>query len=154
MELLREFQVDYALIEHDKSGKTSELAADAIGEKRGNIVKSMLLKNDKSEYLGIVIDGDQRIDFKRVQECAKASGRFGSDKFGLARPNEVKAALGFGIGGVPPFAFYMSGIPAIVDSGVMGKDHVVGAAGDEFSGIRFSPKEFAKVGYLIGQVGK
>ena len=154
MELLREFQVDYALIEHDKSGKTSELAADAIGEKRGNIVKSMLLKNDKSEYLGIVIDGDQRIDFDKVRECARTEGKFKSNKFSFARPEEIKVALGFDIGGVPPFAFYMSGIAAFVDSGVMRKDHVVGAGGNEFSGIRFSPKEFSKFGYLVGAVGK
>lgn len=153
-ELLGELRIEYALIEHKESGKTSESAAAATGEGRGSIVKSMLLKNGKSEYLGVIVGGDQRIDFGRVRECARASGRFGSGKFGLARPDEIKAALGFEIGGVPPFAFYMSGIPAIVDSGVMGKDHVVGAGGDEFSGIRFSPKEFAKVGYLAGQVGK
>ena len=114
----------------------------------------MLLKNDKSEYLGVVIDGDQRIDFDKVRECARTGGKFKSNKFSFARPDEIKVALGFDIGGVPPFAFYMSGIAAFVDSGVMRKDHVVGAGGNEFSGIRFSPKEFSKFGYLVGIVGK
>jgi Cys-tRNA(Pro)/Cys-tRNA(Cys) deacylase len=152
--VLGELSIEYVLIEHKESGKTSESAAAAMGEERGSIVKSMLLKSGKSEYLGVVVGGDQRIDFAKVRECAHTTGRFGPDKFGLARPDEIKAALGFEIGGVPPFAFYMSGIPAIVDSGVMGKDYVVGAGGDEFSGIRFSPKEFAKVGYLVGQICK
>ena len=154
LELLKEFQVEYTLIEHGQSGKTSELAANAIGEKRGNIVKSMLLKNDKSEYLGVVVDGDQRIDFDKVRECARAKGAFRSNKFSFARPEEIKAVLGFEMGGVPPFAFYMNGIPAFIDSGVMKKDHVVGAGGNEFSGIRFAPREFAKFNYVEGNVGK
>ena len=105
IELLSEFQVEYELLEHGKSGKTSEAAANAIGEKRGNIVKSMLLKNDKSEYLGIIVDGDQKIDFDKVRECARTKGNFCSNKFSFARPEEIKTALGFEIGGVPPFGF-------------------------------------------------
>src|SRR5271157_2766092 len=135
-ELLGELRVEYSLIEHAGSGKTSESAADAAGEERSSIVKSMLLKNGKSEYLGVIVGGDQRIDFGKVREAARASGRFGSDKFGLARPDEVKAALGFEVGGVPPFAFYMGGIVAFVGARVMEKEYVFGAGGNEFSGIR------------------
>jgi prolyl-tRNA editing enzyme YbaK/EbsC (Cys-tRNA(Pro) deacylase) len=148
-ELLGELRIEYVLIEHKESGKTSESAADATGEDRANIVKSMLLKSGKSGYVGVIVGGDRMMDFGKVRECAGASR-----KFSLARPEEVKAALGFEIGGVPPFAFYMGGIAAFVDAAVMEKSHVVGAAGDEFSGIRFSPKEFAKVGYGVGQVSK
>jgi prolyl-tRNA editing enzyme YbaK/EbsC (Cys-tRNA(Pro) deacylase) len=153
VELLREFRVEYTLIEHAESGKTSESAAHAIGEKRSNIVKSMLLRNDRSEYLGIIVDGDQKIDFYKVRECARTTGGFGSNKFSFARPDEIKTVLRFEIGGVPPFAFYMNGIAAFVDSGVMRKEFVVGAGGNEFSGIKFSPKEFAKFGYTVADIG-
>jgi prolyl-tRNA editing enzyme YbaK/EbsC (Cys-tRNA(Pro) deacylase) len=148
-ELLKDLRVEYSLIEHKESGRTSESAADATGEDRANIVKSMLLKSGKSGYVGVIVGGNRMVDFGKVRERAGAGG-----KFSLARPDEVKAALGFEIGGVPPFAFYMGGIAAFVDAAVMGKGHVVGAAGDEFSGIRFSPKEFAKVGYSVGEVSK
>ncbi len=152
--MLNELQVEYSLIEHSKSGKTSELAAEAMGEERGNIIKSMLLKNDKSEYLGIVIGGDQKIDFDKLRECARAKGKFKSNKFSLARPEEIKKMLGFDVGGVPPFAFYMNGIAAFVDTGVEKKDHVIGAGGNEFSGIRFSPGELSKFGYLFKEVSR
>ncbi len=153
-ELLAEFHVDYSLIEHAKSGKTSEAAASATGEERGNIVKSMLLRNGQSEYLGVIVCGDRRMDFGKVGECARSDGSFSSDNFVLARPDEIRTALGFDVGGIPPFAFYMGGVAAFVDSLVMVKDHVFGAAGSEFSGIRFSPREFAKFGYSVREVIK
>lgn len=149
LKLLKECGVCYTLIDHAEGGKTSEMAAKASGEELGGIVKSMLLKDGRSGYLGIIVGGDRRIDLRKAREAAKASS-----KLGFARPEEVKAALGFEVGEVPPFAFYMSGIAAIVDSRIMERERVVGAGGSEFRGIRFSPKEFEKFGYAVGDVAE
>jgi MoaA/NifB/PqqE/SkfB family radical SAM enzyme/prolyl-tRNA editing enzyme YbaK/EbsC (Cys-tRNA(Pro) deacylase) len=153
-DLLMEFQVKYELIRHDQTGKTTELAKIALGEKSSNILKAILLKNAKSEYLGMIVAGDRKIDFDKLKDIAKSSGNFTSYKFSFATPEEIKAKLGFEKGGVPPFAFYLGGITTLVDEKVMQKEYVIGAGGSEFTGLKFAPKEFEKFRYVVADIGK
>jgi len=146
-DILQEFSVKHEFIHHGKSGKTTEEASNALAEPNSNIIKSILLKTEKGEYLGVIIRGDTSIDFKKLKQHS-------SKKFSFASPEEIKEMLGFELGGVPPFAFYLSKISAVVDARVIQNEYIVWAGGNEFTGLKFSPKEFAKFNYEVADVSK
>lgn len=76
--------------EHDASTRTAEDAAAAAGCELGQIVKSLVFMRDGEPVL-VLCAGDRRVD----------TGRLGGD-VRRATPDEVRAATGFAIGGVPP----------------------------------------------------
>jgi prolyl-tRNA editing enzyme YbaK/EbsC (Cys-tRNA(Pro) deacylase) len=80
----------------DRSTKTCELAAEAVGCEVGQIVKSLVFTADGVPVLALVA-GDRRGDSAEIARLAgAASVRF-------ADPDMVRAATGYAIGGVSPY---------------------------------------------------
>jgi prolyl-tRNA editing enzyme YbaK/EbsC (Cys-tRNA(Pro) deacylase) len=76
--------------EHDGSTRTAEEAAAAAGCELGQIVKSLVFVSG-GEPLLVLCAGDRRVDTVRLGGDVRR-----------ATPDEVRAATGFAIGGVPP----------------------------------------------------
>lgn len=80
----------------DRSTKTCELAAEAVGCEVGQIVKSLVFVADARPVLALVA-GDRRGD-------TEAIGRLlGASKVRFADADTVRAATGYAIGGVSPY---------------------------------------------------
>ncbi|HDI60259.1 MAG TPA: YbaK/EbsC family protein, partial [Desulfobacteraceae bacterium] len=78
------------------STRTSREAADRVGCDVGQIAKSLVFREKKSDRPVLVIaSGVNRVDLKKIEA---ATGL----KLGRADGNYVKARVGFAIGGVPP----------------------------------------------------
>ena len=77
-------------------GATAQDAADAVGCRLGQIVKSLVLVCDGTPVLALV-PGDRRADPRRVARVV------GARHARIARPEEVVAATGFEPGAVSPF---------------------------------------------------
>ncbi|HEY5549183.1 MAG TPA: YbaK/EbsC family protein [Coriobacteriia bacterium] len=80
----------------DRSTKTCELAAEAVGCEVGQIVKSLVFVADARPVLALVA-GDRRGDTKAIGGLMNAS----SVRF--ADADTVRAATGYAIGGVSPY---------------------------------------------------
>ena len=100
--------------------RTVQQAAAAVGCEEARIAKSIVFLAD-GEPVVAVASGAHRVDPKRVCEaldCAMVRP---------ATPEEVRAATGFPVGGVPPFGHHL---PVVIDEALLAYDSVWAAGGD------------------------
>jgi prolyl-tRNA editing enzyme YbaK/EbsC (Cys-tRNA(Pro) deacylase) len=144
-EAARELGLDVELKTLDESTATVAEAAGAIGCAPGQIAKSIVFVMD-GEPVVVVASGSHRIDEDKVCEALDcAEGR-------IASADEVRAATGFAVGGVPPIGH---GLPVIFDSALLDYDVIYAAAGDGNSLFEVSPRKLAGcVHALVAPVGQ
>lgn len=142
--LMMELQVEGEFVHHALSGRTTEGAERALGVSRGKILKCLLFRSG-DRFVAAIVTGERRVDVRKLERVS------GFRQLRLARAKEVKQFTGFDVGGIPPFVFH--GLcPVFVDTNVMKQEFVVGAAGTEYAGVKFSPKELEKIGYLVNDI--
>ena len=89
-ERLRELGLDVEIRELSGSTRTAQEAADAVGAELGQIVKSLVFMDGDGALLCLCA-GDRRVDTAKLEEDVRQ-----------AKPDEVREATGFAVGGVPP----------------------------------------------------
>jgi prolyl-tRNA editing enzyme YbaK/EbsC (Cys-tRNA(Pro) deacylase) len=77
--------------ELSQSTRTAAEAAAAVGVEVGQIVKSLVFTRDGEQPFLVLCAGDRRVDTELFGAGVRP-----------AKPDEVRAASGFAIGGVPP----------------------------------------------------
>jgi prolyl-tRNA editing enzyme YbaK/EbsC (Cys-tRNA(Pro) deacylase) len=112
----------------DRSTKTCQLAADAVGCELGQIVKSLVFVADATPVLALVA-GDRRGDTGAIGALV------GADTVRFADADTVRAATGYAIGGVSPFDL-PEGLTVLVDDSLSRFDVVYTAAGTPQSMVR------------------
>jgi prolyl-tRNA editing enzyme YbaK/EbsC (Cys-tRNA(Pro) deacylase) len=137
--------LDVELRTLDDSTATVPQAAAAVGCEVGQIAKSIVFVMD-GEPVVVVASGRHRIDQDKV--CAAldcAEGR-------MASADEVRAATGFAVGGVPPIGH---GLPVVFDTALLDYDVIYAAAGDGNSLFQVAPRQLAGcVHALVAPVGE
>ena len=113
--------LDISVIELDKSTRTAQLAAEAIGTELGSIVKSLLFLADGKPAL-VLVAGDRRADTKKLAQVLEVQ------KVKIADADTVRAETGFAIGGVPPVGHHTP-LPTIIDQSLGRFETVYAAAG-------------------------
>jgi prolyl-tRNA editing enzyme YbaK/EbsC (Cys-tRNA(Pro) deacylase) len=106
--------LDVTVVEHAESSRTAEDAAATAGCKLGQIVKSLVFVDGSAPVL-VLCAGDRRVD-------AAALG------LRRAKPDVVREATGFAIGGVPPLG-HPAPMRTLVDASLRRFDTVWCAAG-------------------------
>jgi len=106
----------------EDSTHNSELAAQTLGVKVGQIAKTILLMVDESPVI-VVISGDRRVDFKKVKTLR------GGRKVRLGGPEDVVAHTGFKVGAVSPVAL-PERIPIYQDPSLRRFETIYPAAGE------------------------
>jgi len=101
-ERLRERGLDVPVRELEASTRTAADAAAAAGCELGQIVKSLVFVDADGPLL-VLCAGDRRVDTARLGGVRQATA------------DEVRAATGFGIGGVPPLG-HDSPLRTVVDA--------------------------------------
>ncbi|RLG49685.1 MAG: hypothetical protein DRN96_09210 [Thermoproteota archaeon] len=148
LELMRRYGFIGEVIQHPHaSGKTTEGASLALGVPASQVLKCLLFKSPRGELVGAIVTGDRKVDVKKLRRIFKTG------KLRMATPEEVEEATGFKAGGVPPFALKEL-CPVAVDVEVMEREHVYGAAGSEYAGVKFRPHELLKLGYVVADIAK
>jgi prolyl-tRNA editing enzyme YbaK/EbsC (Cys-tRNA(Pro) deacylase) len=144
-EAARELGLDVELKTLDNSTATVADAAAAVGCEPGQIAKSIVFVMD-GEPVVVVASGRHRIDRDKVclaLDCAE--GR-------QASPEEVRAATGFSIGGVPPIGH---GLPVVFDAALLDYECIYAAGGDPNTLFEVRPRELAgSVHALVARVGE
>ena len=102
---------------------TAETAARAVSAPLGSIVKSLIFLADGAPLL-VLVAGDRRADVKLLRAALGLSKK----RLRIATPEEVLAATGFEVGGVPPVGHHVP-LRTLVDASLARFDTVWAAAG-------------------------
>ena len=118
----------------DSPTATAQQAADAVGCPAAQIAKSLVFVADGDPVLCIV-SGAHRVDAGRLADVLDVAG------VRQATPDEVRAATGFAVGGVPPFGH---GLPVVLDELLLEHDLVWAAGGDGHSLFAVDPSDLLR----------
>ncbi|HEX8923695.1 MAG TPA: YbaK/EbsC family protein [Patescibacteria group bacterium] len=125
--------------------RTAQEAADQIGCGVGQIVKSIIFKDEDDRPVLVAASGSNRIDEKKI-------GGFLNKKMFKADADYVKKETGFTIGGVPPF-WHLQKIVTFIDEDLMNYEEVWAAAGASNSVFRIEPQELIDLsGGIIAKI--
>ena len=127
----RELGLDVTVRTLEQSTKTVRDAAVAVGCEEGMIAKSIVFVCDGDPVV-CVTSGAHRVDVDRVAvalDCAEAR---------MAAPDEVRAATGYPVGGVPPIGH---GLPVLFDEALLRHERIWAAGGDSNSLFEVDPRE-------------
>jgi prolyl-tRNA editing enzyme YbaK/EbsC (Cys-tRNA(Pro) deacylase) len=117
----------------EASTKTTREAAQAVGCEEAEIAKSIVFIADGDPVLCIA-SGEHRIDVDKLADALDVA------EVRQAGADEVRAATGFPIGGVPPFGH---GLPVVLDESLLEHDLVWAAGGDGHSLFAVDPRRLA-----------
>jgi len=134
-----EFDLNIDLKEFDEGTKTAKDAAEAIGCEVAQIAKSIVMKAG-TELVVVITSGVNNVG---EEELAEKTGVSPED-VRPANPDEVKEKLGWGIGGVPPFAHETS-CRTFLDSSLKSFDTIWAAAGTPNAVFPITPDELSRV---------
>jgi prolyl-tRNA editing enzyme YbaK/EbsC (Cys-tRNA(Pro) deacylase) len=116
------------------STRTVKDAAVAVGCQEAEIAKSIVFVADGDPVV-CVASGRHRIDTRKLAEVLDVA------EVRQAAAEEVRAATGFAIGGVPPFGH---DLPILFDESLLEHQRVWAAAGDPHSLFAVDPRELAR----------
>ncbi len=116
------------------STATVEDAAAAVGCPDAQIAKSLVFVADGDPILCIA-SGCHRVSLGRLADVLDVA------EIRQATPDEVRAATGFAVGGVPPFGH---GLPVVLDEALLEHELVWAAGGDGHSLFTVDPRELAR----------
>jgi prolyl-tRNA editing enzyme YbaK/EbsC (Cys-tRNA(Pro) deacylase) len=115
----------------ERSTHTVTDAAQAVGCRESEIAKSIVFIADGEPVLCIA-SGEHRVDPDLLADAIDAA------ELRQASAEEVRAATGFPVGGVPPFGHEL---PVVVDESLLGHSRVWAAGGDGHSLFCVDPRE-------------
>lgn len=128
--------VETRVIEFAESTRTAEEAAAAIGTQVAQIVKSLVFMAGTEPVLALV-SGTNRADMTRLAVLTDVPPR-------RATADEVRAATGFAIGGVPPIG-HAQPLLTFIDRDLMQYDTVYAAAGTPHAVFAIMPAELERI---------
>jgi prolyl-tRNA editing enzyme YbaK/EbsC (Cys-tRNA(Pro) deacylase) len=116
------------------STRTVKEAAVAVGCEEAEIAKSIVFVADGDPVV-CVASGQHRIDPDKLADVLDVA------EVRQAAADEVRAATGFAIGGVPPFGH---DLPVLFDEALLRHERVWAAAGDPHSLFEVDPRELCR----------
>ena len=120
--IISQRRIPAEIVEFASPLPTVELAAQAAGVAPEAIVKTLILHDGNGTYVAVVLAGDQRIDFNKVQQALSVK------KLKFAPHADVLRVTGYPAGGTPPFGFDLP-LPTLVDRSVLRQPYVMAGGG-------------------------
>src|SRR5438105_3092939 len=109
--------------------------AEALGYEQARIAKSLFLRRrGGGEFVVAVAPVTGRLDLAAVAAAA------GAPPLELARPEELAAVAGYGVGGVSPLAA-PAGVPVVVDDSLLSHETILVGAGRAGVELELEPAE-------------
>jgi prolyl-tRNA editing enzyme YbaK/EbsC (Cys-tRNA(Pro) deacylase) len=133
-ECARELGIEVHVQRLESSTRTVKDAAVAVGCTEAAIAKSIVFVADGDPVV-CVASGRHRIDPDKLADALDVA------EVRMAGADEVRAATGFAIGGVPPFGH---DLPVLFDEALLEHERVWAAAGDPHSLFEVDPRELAR----------
>ncbi len=136
--------IDIDVVTYPEGTRTAQDAADAIGCRVGQIVKSLV-------FVGVGVgDGGERpvlalTSGARMVDTAALATLLGVDRVRKASADEVRETTGFAIGGTPPFG-HAQPLETLLDPHLAAFDEVWAAAGTPTAVFRLTPDDLRRAG--------
>lgn len=144
-ECARDLGIEVQVQRLEASTRTVADAASAMGCDEAEIAKSIVFVADGDPVV-CVTSGCHRVDTGKVADALDVA------EVRQAGAEEVRAATGFAIGGVPPFGH---DLPVLFDEALLHHERVWAAAGDPHSLFEVDPRELAKcIGARVVPLGE
>jgi len=109
------------VIQTKETARTAAEAAATLGVEVGQIVKSLIFEAD-GEIVLVLTSGENKVDTQKVASA------FGVKNVGKADADQVRAASGYAIGGVPPLG-HVTKMKILIDQTFEKYDKIWAAAG-------------------------
>jgi prolyl-tRNA editing enzyme YbaK/EbsC (Cys-tRNA(Pro) deacylase) len=129
----RELGLEVRVQRLESSTRTVRDAAEAVGCDEAEIAKSIVFVADGDPVV-CVASGRHRIDTEKLADVLDVA------EVRQATADEVRAATGFAIGGVPPFGHDLR---VLFDEALLDHERIWAAAGDPHSLFCVDPRELA-----------
>jgi prolyl-tRNA editing enzyme YbaK/EbsC (Cys-tRNA(Pro) deacylase) len=127
----------------EASTATAQEAADAVGCEQCEIAKSLVFVADGDPVVCIA-SGSHRVDADLLADALDVA------ELRQATPDEVRAATGYCVGGVPPFGH---DLPVVLDETLLEHQRVWAAAGDGHSVFDVDPQRLVeKTGARVARI--
>jgi prolyl-tRNA editing enzyme YbaK/EbsC (Cys-tRNA(Pro) deacylase) len=133
VECARDLGIEFRVQRLESSTRTVKDAAVAVGCEESEIAKSIVFVADGDPVV-CVASGRHRIDTDKLADVLDVA------EVRQAAADEVRAATGFAVGGVPPFGH---DLPVLFDEELLDHERVFAAAGDPNSLFAVDPRELA-----------
>lgn len=130
----RELGLEVDVRKLERSTATVRDAAGAVGCEEAQIAKSLVFLAD-GEPVICIASGAHRVDLDRLADVLDAA------EVTQASPDQVRAATGFPVGGVPPIGH---GLPVVLDETLLDHPRVWAAGGDGHSLFCVDPGELRR----------
>ena len=118
---IKEFDPNLKVIVLEKTARTANDAASALGCEVGAIVKSLLFKTGEN-YVLCLVSGDKKCSLDKLKEILNEKN------VSMASPEDVKRVTGFTIGGVSPTGHLIE-INTYIDENLKNFNSIFAAAG-------------------------
>ena len=118
---IKEFDPNLKVIVLEKTARTANDAASALGCEVGAIVKSLLFKTGEN-YVLCLVSGDKKCSLNKLKKILNEKD------VSMASPEEVKRVTGFTIGGVSPTGHLLE-INTYIDENLKNFNSIFAAAG-------------------------
>jgi len=147
-EILERYGIHAKFIGHPSiDGSTYIDVAKGFGIPPDHILKCLFLisKTSPKSSMAVILLASDQLDLKRLEMIS------GMNQLSLASNERLKELTSYDAGGVPPFA--MIGImPVYVDGNVLKKKSVIGSGGTPHYGLKFDPKIFLRLNYIVSDI--
>lgn len=135
---LKEFNLDFQVVEFSESTRTSQEAADAIGCELGQIAKTLIFKGKQSQKpICVIASGKNRVDEKKIAQLA-------GEPIERSDADFVREHTGFAIGGVAPVGFTFEHA-LLIDQDLMAYPELWAAAGTPNSVFKLTPQDLLRI---------
>ena len=134
---LKEFDDNLYIECLEKTARTANDAATALGCKVGAIVKSLLFKSQSSFFLCLV-SGDKKCSLNKLKKI------LGEKDISMANADQVKEITGYTIGGVSPIG-HINKINILIDKNLDRFDKIFAAAGHPNCIFKINFEQLAKL---------
>jgi len=135
---IRAFGLDCQVVEMQATTRSAQDAAQALGCRVEQIVKSLVFKGKKTQKPVLVLAGGaNRVNVKNLRDHL-------SEAVKMADPDFVQAETGFAIGGVPPIG-HAQKLKTFVDEDLMQQEEIWAAAGTSNTMFKITPHELQKI---------
>ena len=126
------------IVEFEQTTRSAQEAADAIGTTVAQIVKSLCFAVAGQPVMALV-SGSNQLDERKLAQLMGV----GRKQVQRANADDVKAATGFSIGGVPPFG-HLTQLPIFVDEDLLQYEVVWAAGGTPFAVFAIKPEDLVR----------
>ena len=138
-EKLDSLQVNYRIKPHTKPVFTSEDAARERGVRLSQIVKTMLLIDQRDKTIVEVLPGDRKLDLKKIKKLMKVKDLRFMDR------ESVEKRFGLVAGAIAPIGEMLTELSIFVDPAIFAEELVDISSGDPRAGIELSRENLRRL---------